>query len=128
MFKRRPNVPTEYAPLTDPMQILDDMRFANEERKFDDGDGEFVARGRAQQMTDENLIENQRAHQFGIPTMWGSIMQRRKGGIQGRGVAGALGKSINPAAGTPALQQYENEALQEHYPLADLFNRFRGRR
>lgn len=49
-----------------------------------------------------------------IPTLYGKIMQKRHGGIQGRGIAGAIGKSGMPS--DPGLEDQQNLALLEQYP------------
>lgn len=119
-----PNADTGAFPtLTDPSVILDYMTQQNEaQHEANEG---FASRGRAVPMSPGEADELNAAKNYGIPTMWGKIMQRRHGGIQGRGIAGALGKSVNPAAGPPSRQRYENEALAAQYPFAELLKRFR---
>lgn len=98
----------------DPAAILDIMtRQHGEQKAASEG---FDGRGRVMPSDDPNEQALALRTRGTVPTMWGQIMQRRHGGIQGRGVAGALGYSINPAAGSPALQEFQNNALANRYP------------
>lgn len=109
-----------FLPYSDPSEILDVMRQMHEGSR---GGGGY-SRMPAVEESPGEALERDFARKSGMPTMWGKVMNRRYGGIQGQGIAGALGKSIKPG-GSNAQLAYENEALANQYPLADLMKRFR---
>lgn len=106
--------------MTDPSAILDYMDLQSIGQRRASGDG-AVARipfsGRSENIYDPYEAQRARMTRGAAPTLWGSIMQKRHGGIQGRGIAGSLGKAVNPRAGSPSLQQFQDEALDASYPM-----------
>lgn len=106
--------------MTDPSAILDYMDLQSSDQKRASGDGRAIRipfSGRSENIYDPHEVQRARMTRGAAPTLWGRIMEKRHGGIQGRGIAGSLGKSVNPRAGSPSLQQFENEALDASYPM-----------
>lgn len=97
--------------MRNPVDILNDMRQMHGAFK-NDVEGRSY-RMPIQQFAPGEAEELHRAQTMGVPTLYGKIMQRRHGGIQGRGVAGALGKSGMPSYSGQI--QNENDALLQQY-------------